>query len=121
MYCQNCGNMVADDCRVCPTCGRPPLRMGQAGAAPGLSEDPGMRLLLPVGRSVYAIVAGYLGLLSPLLLPAPLALLFGFLALRDMRQHPERHGMGRAIFGMVMGGIFTFGLAGMIVMAILHK
>jgi hypothetical protein len=66
-----------------------------------------MRLLLPVGRSVLAIIAGYLGLFSVLLIPAPVALLVGILALRDMRRNPTKHGMGRAIFGIVMGTLGT--------------
>ncbi|MGB7156811.1 MAG: DUF4190 domain-containing protein, partial [Tepidisphaeraceae bacterium] len=71
--------------------------------APG--QDLGMRVLLPVGRSGWAIAAGYAGLLSPLIIFAPLAILFGILAIRDMRKHPDRHGMGRAIFALVMGTI----------------
>lgn len=39
----------------------------------------GMRLLLPVGRSGWAIAAGYLGLLSPLSLPAPFAIAAGII------------------------------------------
>lgn len=66
-----------------------------------------MRILLPIGRSGYAIVAGYLGLLSPLFLFAPPALLFGMLAIRDIKRNPKKGGMGRAIFGAVMGGVFT--------------
>ena len=66
-----------------------------------------MRILLPVGRSGYAIAAGYLGLLSPLFVFAPLALLFGLLAIRDIKRNPKKGGMGRAIFGTVMGAIFT--------------
>ena len=66
-----------------------------------------MRILLPVNRSGYAIVAGYLGLVSILLIPAPFALLFGFLGIRDIRSNDEKHGMGRAIFGIVMGAIFS--------------
>ena len=120
MYCQNCGNMVADDCRVCPTCGRPPLRSAHSAAAPGLADDAGMRLLMPIGRSVYAIAAGYLGLLSPLVLPAPFAVLCGFLAIRDMRLHPEKHGMGRAIFGIVMGGLVMLILSVALVLSVLH-
>jgi hypothetical protein len=82
---------------------------GAVVAAPtkSLGDDAGMRLLLPVGRSPLAIIAGYLGLVSVLLIPAPFALLFGILAVLDMRRHPEKHGMGRAIFGIVMGGLFT--------------
>ncbi|MGI9474591.1 MAG: DUF4190 domain-containing protein [Rubripirellula sp.] len=71
-----------------------------------------MRVLLPVGRSPYAIIAGYFGLVSVLFLPAPFALLFGILALRDIKQHPEKGGKGRAIFGVVMGTIFSLCLFG---------
>lgn len=69
-----------------------------------------MRMLLPVGRSWLAIVAGYLGLFSLICFPAPLALIFGILAIMDIRKHPEKHGMGRAIFGLVMGVLGTIGL-----------
>lgn len=60
-------------------------------------------MLLPVGRSVWAIAAGYLGLLAITLIPAPFALLCGVIAVFDVRKHPNRHGMGRAVFGIVMG------------------
>lgn len=66
-----------------------------------------MRMLIPVGRSGWAIAAGYLGLFSFLILPAPIALITGILAIRDIRSHPDRHGMGRAIFGIVMGVLGT--------------
>jgi membrane associated rhomboid family serine protease len=70
-----------------------------------------MRILLPVGRSGYAIAAGYLGLFAVLMTPAPLALIFGLLAIWDICQsrgssHPK-HGMDRAIFGVVMGTLFS--------------
>lgn len=68
-----------------------------------LGDDPVMRALLPVGRSGWAIAAGYLGLFSLLVLPAPLALLTGIVGIVDIRRHPHRHGMGRCIFGIVMG------------------
>ena len=70
-------------------------------------SDVAMRILLPVNRSGYAIVAGYLGLISILLIPAPFALLFGVLGMRDIKNNDEKHGMGRAIFGIVMGAIFS--------------
>ncbi len=78
-----------------------------------------MRMLLPVGRSWLAIVAGYLGLVSVLMCPAPIALAFGILAIRDIRKHPEKHGMGRAIFGVVMGVLGTIPLLVFIVGAII--
>ncbi len=64
-----------------------------------------MRMLLPVGRSGMAIAAGYLGLFSCLLLPAPIALAVSIYAIRDMKKDPRKHGMGRAIFGLIMGAL----------------
>ena len=78
-------------------------------AAPVASspDDPFLRVLLPVGRSGWAIAAGYLGLFSLLVIPAPLALICGILAIRDIRRNPQKHGMGRAVFGVVLGGLGT--------------
>lgn len=66
------------------------------------------RAILPVGRSPWAIAAGYLGLFSILAIPAPFAILCAIIAIVDIRRNPKKHGMGRAIFGLVMG---LFGLA----------
>ncbi|MBC8112990.1 MAG: DUF4190 domain-containing protein [Candidatus Saccharimonas sp.] len=74
-------------------------------------DDPLMRFLLPVGRSGWAIAAGYLGLFSVLCLPAPFALLAGILAVREIRANPNKTGMGRAVFGIVMGALGTLLLA----------
>jgi hypothetical protein len=76
-------------------------------SADDIGQNAGVRLLLPVGRSGWAIAAGYLGLFSVLLLPAPIALGISIMAIRDIRTHPDRHGMGRAIFGLIMGGLGT--------------
>lgn len=78
---------------------------------PEIGDDLGMRMLLPVGRSGWAIAAGYLGLFSIIILPAPIAIIVSLIAIRDIRKskdspHPK-HGMGRAIFGLVMGLIGT--------------
>ena len=70
-------------------------------------SDAAMRILLPVNRSGYSIAAGYLGLISILLIPAPFALLFGLLGVRDIKSNSDKHGMGRAIFGITMGSIFS--------------
>lgn len=75
-----------------------------------IGQDAGMRMLMPVGRSGWAIAAGYLGLISVLVFPAPFAVIAGILAIREMKRDPEKHGMGRAIFGLVMGGLFTLAL-----------
>ena len=66
-----------------------------------------MRMILPVGRSGLAIAAGYAGLFAILCVPAPVALLLGILAVVDIRRHPEKRGMGRAVFALIMGGFFS--------------
>ena len=70
-----------------------------------------MRLLLPVGRSGMAIAAGYLALFSLFLIPAPFALLCGYLGMRDIKKSKDstnpKHGMGRCVFGMIVGAIGT--------------
>ena len=69
------------------------------------------RMLLPVGRSIWAIAAGYLGLFSALVFPAPIALIVSIIAIRDIRKSRTsaypKHGMGRAIFGLIMGLLGT--------------
>ncbi|MFN7962311.1 MAG: GYF domain-containing protein [Thermoanaerobaculia bacterium] len=82
----------------------------RAGAPPpaaktSLADDRVARMVIPVGRSPLSIVAGYMGLLSPLVLPAPLAVLFGIMALRDIKKNPNLLGKGRAIFALIMGGL----------------
>jgi len=101
MFCPNCGTQMAAGSVVCPSC------QWREPVSSSISDDPAMRLILPVGRSIYAIIAGYLGLVSVIFLPAPLAILFGILGLRDIKKNPKLGGKGRAIFGLVMGTIFT--------------
>ena len=98
----------------CASCGKTVIIPGSAnpfadGPAPppDIGQDPAMRMLLPVGRSPWAIVAGYFGLLSILGFPAPIAIIVAAIAIRDIRLHPEKHGMGRAVFGLIMGLLFT--------------
>jgi hypothetical protein len=82
----------------------PPLLPPQAfaHAEQQLGDSAGIRLLLPVGRSGWAVAAGYLGFFPVLMIPEPICLVICILAIRDIRksrflEHP-RHGMGRAIF-----------------------
>jgi len=89
-----------------------------APARPSQGDDPVVRMLLPVGRSGWAIAAGYLGLVSILGIFGPFALITGIVAVMDIRQHPEKHGLGRAWFGIIMGAlgsiILFFALASML-------
>jgi hypothetical protein len=70
---------------------------------PGLGSDPVARALLPVGRSGWAIAAGYLGLFSLLFVPAPLAVVVSLVAIFHLRRRRDLHGWGRAVFGLVLG------------------
>ncbi len=72
-----------------------------------LNNDDVTRALVPIGRAPSALVAGYLGLLSPTGVCAPLALFAGVWALRVLRRDPSLHGAGRAWFGIVMGTLFS--------------
>lgn len=84
------------------------------GAAPA---DPAMRFVVPgAGLSPMALVAGYLGLFSILLLPAPFAIVFGVLGLRDVR-NSDKHGEGRAWFGIIAGSLACVGAAVAVVVA----
>lgn len=72
-----------------------------------LGDDAAMRLLLPVGRSGWAIAAGYAGLCAACTVTAPLAIILGVIAIVHLRRNPKLHGWGRAIFGLAMGIVFT--------------
>ena len=64
-------------------------------------------ILAPINVSRLALLSGYLGLASVLILPAPLSIVFGLLALHDLRGRPEKTGQGRAWFAIVTGVVGT--------------
>jgi len=81
-----------------------------------IGDNAGIRALLPVGRSGLAIAAGYVGLASLVVWPAALvAILLGILAIRDIKRNEGKHGMGRAIFALIAGGIVIVGLLVLII------
>ena len=82
-------------------------RLGRALPGGLVDGDGALRYLVPVGRSGFAIAAGYLALFSVLIVPGPLALVCGLLGLRSIARRPELLGRGRAWFGIVAGSIAT--------------
>ena len=109
--CTACGNTLPADPSIPPVASSyvptsPPAAASAGPAHAKLGDDAAIRMILPVGRSVWAIVAGYLGLLSIAggITSIP-AIICGIVAIRDIQRHPDRHGMGRAVFGIVMGVI----------------
>ena len=119
MYCYKCGAQNDDNAFRCVKCGVIIQEIPLPPSAPGPSDDRAMRMLLPIGRSGLAIAAGYAGLFAVLILPAPIAFVLGVLAVWDIRRNPEKHGMGRAVFGLVMGALGTAILVVMIVVLVL--
>ncbi len=99
----------------------PPPLPPNLGASwpPNLGDNARMRMILPVGRSGWAIAAGYLGLFALIVLPAPLALIVSIIAIWDIRRSRgtarPKHGMGRAIFGLITGLLGTVVLVALLV------
>lgn len=80
-----------------------------------MGDDAGLRLLLPVGRSMWAIAAGYFGLLSVIPVFSIPALVCGIVGVMDIKKSKlgskPKHGMGRAWFGIIMGVLgLAFGI-----------
>jgi len=86
-----------------------------------MEDDPGIRMLMPVGRSGWAIAAGYLGLFGLILFPAPIALIVSIIAIVDIQKSKKtgkpKYGMGRAIFGLIVGVIGTLILSTILILA----
>ena len=107
MFCPSCGTANDDNNFRCTKCGAIIQVLPTAVVQQDLGDSAVARMLLPVGRSGLAIAAGYAGLFAFLVVPAPLALLLGILAVRDLKRNPTKHGMGRAVFGIVTGALGT--------------
>jgi hypothetical protein len=84
-----------------------------------MGDNAGMRLLLPVGRSGWAIAAGYAGLFGLLIAPAPLALILGVIAVKSIKKSKgtgkPKHGMGRAVFALIVGILGSLILAYLVI------
>jgi uncharacterized protein (DUF983 family) len=109
MYCPKCGTQNDDNAFRCIKCSDIIQPIPIQYQLKDIDDNPAMRMILPIGRSGLAIAAGYAGLFSVLVFPAPIALILGILAVVDIRRHPKKHGMGRAIFAIIIGGFFTVG------------
>lgn len=133
MLCPRCQQKIPDFSTACGLCGAtfggpPPVIQNPYsppyGYAPpqSLGDDAALRMLLPVGRSVWAIIAGYLGLFSLFFcFLGPFAVLAGIGAIIDLQRNPKLHGMPRAIFGIVLGILSSAALVFVIVMLAFGK
>jgi Domain of unknown function (DUF4190) len=94
-----------------PLMATPPPQMheyprGQYGQRPA-PVDETMKYLIPVNPSVWAVVAGYVGMFSVLAVPAPIAIITGIVALKDLKKNPTKSGHVRAWFAIIIGSFFT--------------
>jgi len=111
-FCLGCGNSLAEGERFCSICGRDSL---VGVAVPRV--DPAVAFGLPAensGKAIFSLVCGFIFLFFPFSI---CAVIFGFLALSDIRRNPGRlKGKGLAIAGIVMGFLgvaFTIGIIGL--------
>src|SRR5262245_43788344 len=107
MLCPRCTQPIADGSPKCPFCGTvfggpsaPANPFGECGPASpphsysygpqqSLGDDAALRLLIPVGRSAWAIAAGYLGLLSlGVCFLGPFAVIAGVIAIVNIQRDP---------------------------------
>lgn len=95
-----------------------------ASQVPALAPaENGLQFLVPTGRtSASSMAAGYMGIFGFFFPPLGIAaLVLGILGVRDLKRHPEKNGWGRAITGIVLGGLLTVGMLALIVLIAVQK
>lgn len=111
--CHFCGEKIPRALTKCRYCGELVKDGLHEDGRRFYKNDPGpdenLQWLVPIGRSGWAIAAGYLGLLSCFpyvgLVFGALAVVMGVLALRASQLNPRVRGRQRAIFGIILGSL----------------
>lgn len=98
MYCPHCGTRTEPQ-NYCPSCGGQ-LTADPAAASP---EPEHLHLLIPTKTPFTAIAAGYLGLLSILVFPAPFAIILAIVGFFRVRATPGARGYLRCAVGLIGG------------------
>ncbi|HEX6163016.1 MAG TPA: hypothetical protein VFZ31_06615 [Vicinamibacterales bacterium] len=106
MFCPKCGAENDDQSFKCAKCGQifRSRIVTRSEPRPTTAKD---RMIMPVGRSGWAIAAGYAALFGLLVAPAPIALILGLIAAWDLKKNPEKHGWGRTVFALLVGAAGT--------------
>lgn len=95
------------DASAFPPAWTQPIIEDQAAAEPVEAKPP---------RSSIAAIAGYLGVFSIVPGVGLLAMLAGLLAVRDIRRHPQKQGIGRARFAIAVGAVLSVAWAALFVL-----
>jgi len=97
-FCLGCGQSLAEGEQFCSSCGR------DVSAAASPPVDPAVAFGLPPetsGKAIFSLISGFLILFVPFSI---CAVIFGYLALGEIRRNPGRlKGRGLAITGIVLG------------------
>jgi hypothetical protein len=147
-FCEKCGNLLGPNSQFCDKCGTPvgavapapagasglppqpfpgaplpppPPPVAAYGAPPSMQPPPGYGQPLPVGQTTngLAIASLVLGIVWVFGLGSILAVIFGFVGRKQIRQSGGRQsGGGMAIAGIVLGFVGVVGLILWIVLVI---
>lgn len=113
MYCTGCGQEIDKHAQHCTACGAEAPPRGGTESFDKLEND--LRHVMPVNTPLAAIAAGYLGLLSILMFPAPFALIAGIIGIIQIKKRVNTRGVVRCIIGIVAGALGTALLAWVII------
>ena len=87
----------------------------KAAAKTYASDNPGMRFVLPIGCTGWAIASGYCGIFSIIpfigILLALLSIIFGIVAMVVIRRNPHKHGVARIVIGWIFSILSLIGHA----------
>ena len=105
MFCPKCGAQVSEGSTFCQNCGTaiaPPAAQPPAAASQPQSQQ-GVTTGKTSGMAKASLVLGIIGVFITIL--SILAIIFGFIALGQIKREPILKGKGMAVAGLILGFI----------------